>query len=116
MIEGDRKLLRQVIENLILNAIKYSPDGGAIKLDMKIDEVKEMLDFSIVDEGIGMTEDEKAKAFDRFYRAKNKDTENISGLGLGLSICKDVIEALNGSISCESEFNKGSTFTISMRY
>lgn len=116
MIEGDRKLLRQVIENLLLNALKYSPNGGSINLSISIDDKEERLNFAVADEGIGMTADEKSKVFDRFYRAKNKDTENISGLGLGLSICKDVVEALNGTISCESKFNEGSTFTISMRY
>lgn len=116
MIEGDRKLLRQVVENLLLNALKYSPNGGAITLSISLDKKSERLDFSVIDEGIGMTGEEQAKVFDRFYRAKNKDTENISGLGLGLSICKDVVEALNGNISCKSEYNKGSTFTLSMRY
>lgn len=116
MIEGDRKLLRQVVENLLLNALKYSPKGGEINLSIIVDKKDQRLKFSVKDEGIGMTSNEQAKVFDRFYRAKNKDTENISGLGLGLSICKDVVEALNGIITCESEYNKGSTFTISMRY
>lgn len=116
MIEGDRKLLRQVIENLLLNALKYSPKGGEIRLFIEIDKKNGRLNFSVKDEGIGMTETEQSRIFDRFYRAKNKDTENISGLGLGLSICKDVVEALNGNITCQSQFNEGSTFTISMRY
>jgi signal transduction histidine kinase len=116
MIEGDRKLLRQVIENLLLNALKYSPKGGEIHLFIEIDKKNGRLNFSVKDEGIGMTETEQSRIFDRFYRAKNKDTENISGLGLGLSICKDVVEALNGNITCQSQFNEGSTFTISMRY
>ncbi len=116
MIEGDRKLLRQVIENLLLNSLKYSPKGGEISMQMTLDKRNQRLNFSVKDEGIGMTSDEQSKIFDRFYRAKNKNTENISGLGLGLSICKDVIEALNGTITCESKYNEGSIFTISMRY
>ena len=113
VIDGDRKLLRQVIENLLLNAIKYSPDGGEINLSISLED--DNLRFSVRDEGIGMTTEEKSKIFDRFYRAKNQKTENIAGLGLGLSICKDVIEALKGSIECESEYGKGSTFTINMK-
>ncbi len=116
MVEGDRKLLRQVIENLLLNAIKYSPDGGNINLALSNNEEENLLALAIQDEGIGMTKEEQARIFDRFYRAKNKETENIAGLGLGLSICKDVVEALNGSISCESEYQKGSCFIIKMRY
>lgn len=116
LVEGDRKLLRQVVENLLLNAIKYSPDGGEINLEITVDNKDQLVSFSVHDEGIGMTEKEQKKIFDRFYRAKNPSTENIAGLGLGLSISKDVVEALNGSIECQSEFERGSSFTIKMRY
>jgi len=116
LIDGDRKLLRQVIENLLLNAIKYSPDGGDIVCHIKLKEEKSKLLFSIHDQGIGMTKEDTKKVFDRFYRAKNTFTENIAGLGLGLSICKDVIEAINGNIYCESEFGKGSKFTLELNY
>lgn len=113
MVEADRKLLRQVIENLLINAIKYSPDGGDIVCCIKVDEM--FVNFSIEDHGIGMTEEEQLKIFDRFYRVKNPKTENIPGLGLGLSICKDVLEALGASIDCFSQFSQGSRFTIRMR-
>ena len=116
LIEGDRKLLRQVVENLLLNAIKYSPDGGEINLEISVDNKDQLVCFSVNDQGIGMTDKEQKKIFDRFYRAKNPITENIAGLGLGLSISKDVVEALNGSIECQSEFERGSSFTIKMRY
>jgi signal transduction histidine kinase len=116
LIDGDRKLLRQVIENLFLNAIKYSPDGGEIKCKIRMRNDLNKLFFSIEDQGIGMTKEEVKKVFDRFYRAKNNFTENIAGLGLGLSICKDVVEAINGNIYCESEFGKGSKFTIELNY
>lgn len=116
LIDGDRKLIRQVIENLLINAIKYSPDGGEIKCSIKIDVDKHLLKFMVSDQGIGMTKEENARIFDRFFRAKNPKTENISGLGLGLSICKDVVEALHGTITSVSEFGKGSTFVISFGY
>lgn len=111
-VGGDRKLLRQVIENLLINAIKYSPDGGDITAKIAVIEDEHKVELSIADDGIGMSEEENEKIFDRFFRAKNQRTENIPGLGLGLSICKDVIEALNGTISSESEFEKGSIFKI----
>jgi signal transduction histidine kinase len=116
LIDGDRRLIRQVIENLLINAIKYSPDGGEIKSLIDLDPDKNILRFKIMDQGIGMTKEEHARAFDRFYRAKNSKTENIAGLGLGLSICKDVIEAMHGTISSYSEFGQGSTFMISFNY
>lgn len=116
LIDGDRKLLRQVIENLFLNAIKYSPEGGEITCSIKTDSIKNKLFFTIEDQGIGMTKEEVKKVFDRFYRAKNPFTENIAGLGLGLSICKDVVEAINGNIYCESDFGKGSKFTLELNF
>ncbi len=116
MIEGDRKLLRQVIENILINAIKYSPEGGEINCRIDLNSKDRILNLSISDFGIGMTEEEHSKIFERFYRAKNTKTENIAGLGLGLTICKDVVEALNGNISCVSNFGEGSTFTISFAY
>lgn len=116
LIQADRKLLRQVIENLIINAIKYSPNGGEIKCLIIVDQQKKEVNFAIKDNGIGMTKEEHDRVFERFYRAKNPQTENIPGLGLGLSICRDVIEALGGKISCESEFEQGSIFTISFLY
>ena len=116
LIDGDRRLLRQVLENLLINAIKYSPDGGVISCVIDLDVEHHDLNFSINDQGIGMTEEEHSKIFDRFYRAKNPKTKNIAGLGLGLSICKDVVEALNGRIASSSQFGEGSTFTISFGY
>lgn len=113
LIDADRKLLRQVIENLTINAIKYSPDGGEINYSINLDNHKQKLFLAISDNGIGMTEEEHSKIFERFYRAKNQRTENISGLGLGLTICKDIVEALNGKIESESKFGQGSIFTIS---
>jgi signal transduction histidine kinase len=101
---------------LLINAIKYSPDGGEIKSVIELDPDRNILRFKIIDQGIGMTKEEHARAFDRFYRAKNTKTENIAGLGLGLSICKDVVEAMHGTIGSYSEFGQGSTFIISFGY
>ncbi len=116
LIDGDRKLLRQVIENLMINAIKYSPDGGQIHCSISVDADKHELSLAVQDQGIGMTEKEHSRIFDRFYRAKNPKTKNIAGLGLGLSICKDVVEALNGRIDSISSFGEGSTFTVTFSY
>lgn len=112
LVNGDRKLLRQVLENLIINALKYSPQGGAIKSIITLEG--DSLKFSIEDNGIGMSPEEKDKVFSRFFRAKNNKTENIAGLGLGLSICADVISAHYGEISVDSTLGEGSIFTITL--
>lgn len=113
-IFGDKKLLRQVVDNLIINAIKYSPEGGKIVAAIAV--AHGQVSFSVKDEGVGMKETEKQKVFDRFYRAKNEKTEKISGLGLGLAICKDIVETLNGHINCDSKFGEGSKFTLTFPY
>ncbi len=116
LIRADRKLIRQVIENLMINAIKYSPNGGEIISKITVNRDDNKIRFSVSDNGIGMTELERLRVFERFYRAKNSHTENISGLGLGLTICKDVVEAMNGTITVESNYGKGSCFMIDFDY
>jgi signal transduction histidine kinase len=111
-IKTDRKLLLQVIENLITNAIKYSPDGGTITVKADFDNNNSYL--QVVDEGIGMSAEDTSQIFDRFYRVKNKLTRKVHGLGLGLAICKDLMTALDGDIFCTSVLDKGSCFTIQL--
>jgi signal transduction histidine kinase len=111
-LRADKKLLLQIIENLLTNAIKYSPDGGEILISAHSDESH--FYFSVSDHGIGMTEEDVEKIFDRFYRVKSAKTNKIHGLGLGLAICKDLITALDGNISCKSVLGEGSTFTITL--
>lgn len=111
LIEADRKLLRRVVENLITNAIKYSPKGG--KIEAVLSQEKNFLELTIIDYGIGMSNDEQQKMFERFFRAKNTDTEKIPGLGLGLSIAKEAVEALNGKITCSSNRGSGTRFSVS---
>lgn len=114
MVRADRKLLRQVLDNLIMNAIKYSPEGGRVLLAIETDKLKNRLFFHIKDEGIGLMPEEQGKVFERFYRVQSRETESISGMGLGLAICNDIINRLNGEISTTSEYGRGSTFTISL--
>ena len=101
-----------VIENLLTNAIKYSPDGGEILISAYSDN--SLFHFSVSDHGIGMTEEDVEKIFDRFYRVKSAKTNKIHGLGLGLAICKDLTTALDGNIACKSVLGQGSTFTVSL--
>jgi PAS domain S-box-containing protein len=104
----DEKLLRQILMNLLTNAIKYSPDGGKIYLNVKSD--KKFLIFKVKDQGMGISNSDKEKLFDPFFRSS--EIQNISGSGLGLSIVQKALELHGGTIKVESELGKGSTFTV----
>lgn len=108
IIRSDSKILKNILYNLISNAIKYSEEGKTItfKNDIKNDQ----LNISVSDEGIGIPDEEQKELFGRFFRAKN--VTNIKGTGLGLNIVKKYIEMLNGDITFESKLNRGSTFNI----
>jgi len=103
-IEIDQAKMQRVFDNLLSNAIKYSPQGGTIRIEGRI--VDGWLEVSIADEGIGMTSEQTAKAFEKFYRADMSNTA-IRGLGLGLTITKGIIEAHGGSLRIESETGIG---------
>jgi len=110
-IMADRDKLEQVVKNLIDNAVKYSPDGGAIRIRGK--KVGNQYQVSVEDQGIGMTQEQAEKIFDKFYRAK--DASFISkGTGLGMSIVKHIVEFHGGNVWVESEHGKGTTvhFTV----
>ncbi len=110
LIEGDRKLIRRIIDNLITNAIKYSPDGGEILVEVTVNNKR--VELNISDQGIGIITEDIANIFERFFRAKNERTQQVPGLGLGLSICKDAVTAMNGSIECQSRYGQGSVFIV----
>jgi PAS domain S-box-containing protein len=101
---ADRSKIGQVLENLIGNAIKYSPQGGPIRLQAEVDGA--LLRVTVADQGIGMTAEQVGRAFEKFYRADTLDTA-VGGLGLGLAIAGSIIEAHGGRIWLESEVNQG---------
>jgi signal transduction histidine kinase len=103
-IQGDRLRLEQVMYNLVSNGIKYSPDANKIDVDCVIEDTE--LTFSVQDYGIGINKEECDRIFERFYRIE--DSNKFGGLGLGLYISKSIIQAHGGSISIQSEINKGS--------
>ncbi len=104
---------RQIINNLIENAIKYSYDNTIITIQEKIEN--DLYIFSIRDKGIGIDENSLGRIFDRFYRVEKSRNSEIAGSGLGLSIVKLFIEAIGGEINVESEEGVGSTFTIKIK-
>jgi signal transduction histidine kinase len=105
---GDPKLLRQMLTNLISNAIKYSPDGGAIDFDLGCQNEK--IYFKIKDEGIGILPADRDRLFECFYRGKNVET--IRGTGLGLAIVKTCVELHGGEIEVDSEVGRGTCFVV----
>ncbi|NMO20071.1 PAS domain S-box protein [Pyxidicoccus fallax] len=112
LVSGDRGRLVQVLANLLENAIKYSPLGGAVRVTLIRSEGDAVV--SVVDSGIGIPKEEQAHLFERFFRARNAPVSGFGGLGLGLYICRDIIERHGGHIWVESELGRGSAFHVSL--
>ena len=113
-VEGilDQGLFRQICENLISNAIKFSPEKK--KIWISLIKREKTIDFIVKDEGPGFTKDDMTKLFGKFQQLSAKPTAGESSTGLGLSIVKRLTEALKGEINCESENGKGATFTVKL--
>ena len=113
-IEIDTDKMTQVIDNILNNAIKYSPDGGKITVSMKTTDDQMIL--SISDQGLGIPKQDLPKIFDRFYRVDRARSRAQGGTGLGLAIAKEIVKQHKGFIWAKSEYGKGSTFTIVLPY
>ena len=113
-IEIDTDKMTQVIDNILNNAIKYSPDGGKITVTMKTTDDQMIL--SISDQGLGIPKQDLPRIFDRFYRVDRARSRAQGGTGLGLAIAKEIIKQHNGFIWAKSKYGKGSTFTIVLPY
>ncbi|CTK26130.1 histidine kinase TCS02 [Streptococcus pneumoniae] len=113
-MEIDTDKMTQVVDNILNNAIKYSPDGGKITVRMKTTEDQMIL--SISDHGLGIPKQDLPRIFDRFYRVDRARSRAQGGTGLGLSIAKEIIKQHKGFIWAKSEYGKGPTFTIVLPY
>ncbi|MFC4709602.1 cell wall metabolism sensor histidine kinase WalK [Enterococcus eurekensis] len=113
-LEIDTDRIIQVIDNIMNNAIKYSPDGGTVTV--RLIETHNHVILSVSDQGMGIPRKDLAKIFDRFYRVDKARARQQGGTGLGLAISRDVLKAHGGSIWAESRENYGSTFFISLPY
>ena len=113
-VEIDTDKMTQVLDNILNNAIKYSPDGGEIRVGMKTTDAQ--LIISISDEGLGIPKKDLPRIFDRFYRVDKARSRAQGGTGLGLAIAKEIIKQHKGFIWAKSEYGKGSTFTIVLPY
>jgi two-component system sensor histidine kinase VicK len=108
----DPKRIEQVLRNLLSNAIKYSPEGGTITVQGCGDERQLLVQVS--DGGIGIPSEDLERVFERFYRVENEITQSVRGAGLGLSVCRGIVEAHGGHIWVESALGAGSTFYFTL--
>ena len=111
-VAADRDRVRQVLVNLVENAIKYSPDGGLVEVGVQ--ESEGSVCFHVRDEGLGIPADEQARIFEKFYRLDPEMTRGIGGTGLGLYICSELLERMDGRIWVESKEGAGSTFSFEL--
>jgi signal transduction histidine kinase len=111
-VDGDRGRLTTILTNLIDNAIKYSPQGGEVRCQLRTDGGRALL--SIADSGLGIEADELPRLFTRFGRLVNADTSHISGTGLGLYLSRELARMHGGDIEVDTERGRGSTFTVTL--
>jgi signal transduction histidine kinase len=110
IIDGDELRLEQVVQNLISNAVKYSPDGGTLRV--RVAQRGDQACIEVIDQGIGIPAEDIPHLFKRFYRAGNMDEQHISGMGIGLYIVHELVHLHGGSVTVASTLKQGSTFTV----
>ena len=108
----DEGLLRQVLVNLVDNALKYSPDGG--RVEIHLEDGADLVRIEVRDEGLGIAPSEQERIFEKFYRLDAEMTRGVGGSGLGLHIAREIVEQMGGTISVRSAQGEGSTFTLSL--
>ncbi|MDF2441617.1 MAG: two-component system, OmpR family, phosphate regulon sensor histidine kinase PhoR [Abditibacteriota bacterium] len=109
-LDSDR--IEQVLGNLVSNAVKYSPDGGVVTVEVQ--DAGEDVVIYVRDTGMGMTQEQQAQLFQKFYRTKDAQIRGIKGTGLGLFLVKQLVEAHDGTINVQSTFGEGTTFSVTL--
>ena len=113
VVEGDPARLRQLVRNLVDNAVKYSPEGGSIRVEVRPNAREVHLE--VRDEGVGISPDQMTHLFERFWRASTTDSRRTTGMGLGLYICRRIVEGHRGRIWAESRGpGHGSAFCVAL--
>lgn len=111
-VNVDKDLLRIAITNLLSNAVKYNRPGGAVRLI--IEETEDAIQIRVADSGIGISEEEAARIFDKFYRSNDERVQEIGGHGIGLALTKQIIELHHGTLSLNHEYDGGAEFIINL--
>jgi PAS domain S-box-containing protein len=111
-VDADRDKVRQVLVNLVENAVKYSPDGG--RIEIRVDGHGDNVLFAVTDEGLGIPPDQQSRVFEKFYRLDPHMTRGVGGTGLGLYICNELVTRMGGHIWVESVADEGSTFLFEL--
>lgn len=114
MMWADKEKIKEVLLNLVSNAVKYSPNGGTIKIEITLDNYNKYVNIAVSDQGIGIPEELLPYIFEKFYRVENPLTAKVQGTGLGLYIVKNLIELHNGKVSVKSQQGRGTTFYVSL--
>lgn len=112
IILSNRDYIKQVFLNLVDNAIKYTPENRSIKVEVK--KEKDIITIKVIDEGLGIPKEDIDRIFERFYRVDKARSRDVGGTGLGLAITKHIVKSLDGSITVNSELNKGSEFIVTI--
>jgi len=113
MVQQDGGKLRQILSNLMSNAVKFTPEGGRVTLSAR--DTTEQIIMSVADTGVGIPAEEQAMIFQKFRQASNPLTREQPGTGLGLSIVRELAKLLGGDVAVQSELGRGSTFTVSLK-
>jgi PAS domain S-box-containing protein len=111
-VAADREKVRQVLVNLVENAIKYSPDGGTVQMGLETGETT--VRFWVEDNGLGIPPEEQARIFDKFYRVDPEMIRGVGGTGLGLYICSELVARMGGNIAVQSDLGEGSVFSFEL--
>ena len=112
VVVADREKTEVALGNLVRNALKFSPEGGAVTVSVK--QTDGTAEVSVTDEGIGIAPEQVERVFDRFYQIDSSETRSFPGSGLGLYIAKELVQSMGGEITVESEQGRGSTFTFTL--
>jgi signal transduction histidine kinase len=113
-VSGDPDQLRRVLDNLLGNALKFTPDGGQLTVRLWCDGDGKIVVLDVADTGIGIPPDQLDRIFDRFYQVDGSSKRRYGGVGLGLALVKEIVEAHGGQVSVWSVVDKGSTFRVTL--
>lgn len=111
-VQVDKELLRVAVSNLITNALKYSDEDKPVQVEIEEDD--DAIRLAVIDQGLGISVEDQARIFDKFYRSSNPEAKKKAGHGLGLSIASEIVKLHHGTLSVESELGKGSKFVIEL--